>query len=59
MQSFFVDSSGATLLDSKLTTNSTSVVASAISYVNKEDKKSYIKIKVSETFRVYPIFIKG
>ncbi|KAI4325601.1 hypothetical protein MLD38_030983 [Melastoma candidum] len=46
MQHFFVDSSGGTLLDSNLTSSSSSIVASAISYVSQEDKKSYIKIKV-------------
>lgn len=48
MQQFFIESSGATLLESTLTMNSTSIVATAISWENKEDKKSYIRIKVSE-----------
>ncbi|GAB4845597.1 hypothetical protein Ancab_038999 [Ancistrocladus abbreviatus] len=47
MQTFFIDSSGATLLDLDLQSNSTSVIASAISYVNKEDNKNYIKIKIA------------
>lgn len=45
MQHFFKRSSGATLLSSTLQTNSSSVVASAISWDNPEDGETYIIIK--------------
>ncbi|KAK6151384.1 hypothetical protein DH2020_014019 [Rehmannia glutinosa] len=47
MQHFFKESNGATLLNSKLQTNSsTSIITSAISWENQEDNKSYLRIKV-------------
>ncbi|KAK4795654.1 hypothetical protein SAY86_027980 [Trapa natans] len=46
MQQFFTESSGATLLDTTLQTNSSSLVASAISWKSSMDNKNYIRIKV-------------
>jgi alpha-N-arabinofuranosidase len=43
---FFRESSGATLLDAKLQTNSSSLVASAITWTNSVDGETYLKIKV-------------
>jgi alpha-N-arabinofuranosidase len=45
VQKFFRESSGATLLDAKLQTNSSTLVASAITWQNS-DGKTYLKIKV-------------
>ncbi|GAB2223805.1 hypothetical protein Droror1_Dr00004546 [Drosera rotundifolia] len=45
MQTFFIDSNGATLLDTNVATGA-NIVASAIRYVNKDDNQNYIKIKV-------------
>ncbi|KAI3446535.1 hypothetical protein Pfo_003200 [Paulownia fortunei] len=47
MQHFFKESNGAILLNSKLqTSSSTPLIASAISWKNPEDNKSYLRIKV-------------
>ncbi|PIN21121.1 Non-reducing end alpha-L-arabinofuranosidase [Handroanthus impetiginosus] len=47
MQHFFKESNGATLLNSKLQTNSSSsLVASAVSWKNPEDNKSYLRMKI-------------
>ncbi|XP_022766566.1 alpha-L-arabinofuranosidase 1 isoform X2 [Durio zibethinus] len=47
VQHFFTESSGATLLNATLQTNSsTSLVASAITWQNSEDDQTYIRIKV-------------
>ncbi|KAH6794521.1 alpha-L-arabinofuranosidase 1 [Perilla frutescens var. hirtella] len=46
MQQFFKDSNGATLLDSTLQSPSSSLTASAISWMNPERNSSYIRIKV-------------
>lgn len=47
VQKFFAESSGATLLNASLQTNSTSLIASAIAWQNAEEKeKSYLRIKV-------------
>ncbi|XP_056158386.1 alpha-L-arabinofuranosidase 1-like [Syzygium oleosum] len=47
VQWFFAESSGATLLDTTIRVNSSSsLLASAITWTNSEDKKSYIKIKI-------------
>ncbi|KAI5560111.1 hypothetical protein BDE02_16G024200 [Populus trichocarpa] len=45
VQKFFRESSGATLLDAKLQTNSSTLVASAITWQNS-DGKTYLKIKI-------------
>ncbi|XP_044468440.1 alpha-L-arabinofuranosidase 1-like [Mangifera indica] len=47
VQQFFVESSGATLLNATLQTNSSSsIIASAIAWQNSEDEKDYLRIKV-------------
>ncbi|XP_056158313.1 alpha-L-arabinofuranosidase 1-like isoform X1 [Syzygium oleosum] len=47
VQRFFTESSGATLLDTTIqASSSSSLLASAITWTNSEDKKSYIKIKI-------------
>lgn len=47
VQRFFADSSGATLLDTTIPANySSSLLASAITWTNSDDDKSYIKIKI-------------
>ncbi|XP_059668258.1 alpha-L-arabinofuranosidase 1-like [Cornus florida] len=47
MQRFFSESNGATLLNSTLEANSsTSLIASAITWQNLEEKKNYLRIKV-------------
>ncbi|XP_061966060.1 alpha-L-arabinofuranosidase 1-like [Populus nigra] len=46
VQKFFRESSGATLLDAKLQTNSSSLVASAITWTNSVDGETYLKIKI-------------
>ncbi|XP_050223618.1 alpha-L-arabinofuranosidase 1-like [Mercurialis annua] len=47
VQRFFIESSGATLLNTTLRTNSsTSLMESAIIWQNPEDNKKYLKIKV-------------
>ncbi|PIN05822.1 Non-reducing end alpha-L-arabinofuranosidase [Handroanthus impetiginosus] len=47
MQHLFKESNGATLLNSKLQTNSSSsLIASAVSWKNPEDNKSYFRIKI-------------
>ncbi|XWS58857.1 hypothetical protein CRYUN_Cryun08bG0070600 [Craigia yunnanensis] len=47
VQRFFTESSGATLLNATLQTNSsTSLVASAITWQNSDDDQTYIRIKV-------------
>ncbi|XP_047310332.1 alpha-L-arabinofuranosidase 1-like [Impatiens glandulifera] len=46
MQHFFRESSGATLLNSTLQTNLTSIVASSIVWKNTEDGSSFLRIKV-------------
>ncbi|CAK8536986.1 unnamed protein product [Lathyrus sativus] len=46
LQQFFIDSNGATFLNSTLYNSSSSVVASAIQYKNSEDGKNYLKVKV-------------
>ncbi|XVE90757.1 hypothetical protein DITRI_Ditri20bG0102900 [Diplodiscus trichospermus] len=47
VQRFFTESSGATLLNATLQTNSAmSLVASAITWQNSEDEQTYIRIKV-------------
>ncbi|EEF38707.1 alpha-L-arabinofuranosidase 1 [Ricinus communis] len=47
VQRFFMDSSGATLINTTLQTNSsTSLIASAIIWQNSVDSKNYLKIKV-------------
>jgi alpha-N-arabinofuranosidase len=50
MQLFFSESNGATLLNSSLqATGSNSLIASAITWQNSADKKTYIRIKVTKT----------
>lgn len=46
VQRFFMDSSGATLLNSTLQTNSSALIASAIIWQNSIDSKNYLKIKI-------------
>ncbi|KAK3025580.1 hypothetical protein RJ639_040319, partial [Escallonia herrerae] len=47
MQYFFIESNGATLLNSTLQANSsTSLIASAITWQNTEDNKDYLRVKV-------------
>ena len=47
VQKLFIESSGATFIDSTLnTTSSNQLIASAISWQNSTDKKNYIRIKV-------------
>ncbi|KAJ0977953.1 hypothetical protein J5N97_013427 [Dioscorea zingiberensis] len=46
MQHFFKESSGAILHPSVLQTNSSSVIASAITWSGTEDSSSYLKIKI-------------
>ncbi|KAK2652204.1 hypothetical protein Ddye_012060 [Dipteronia dyeriana] len=47
VQTYFKESSGATLLNATLQSNSSSsIIASAIAWKNSEDEKQYIKIKV-------------
>ncbi|KAK7396086.1 hypothetical protein VNO78_16833 [Psophocarpus tetragonolobus] len=47
VQKLFIESSGATLLDSTLNTNSSNkLIASAIIWKNSTEKKNYLKIKV-------------
>ncbi|XP_012569214.1 alpha-L-arabinofuranosidase 1-like [Cicer arietinum] len=46
LQQLFIESSGATLLNSTLQTSSTSLVASAIQYKNSQDGNNYIRVKV-------------
>ncbi|KAJ6408442.1 hypothetical protein OIU84_011705 [Salix udensis] len=46
VQKFFRESSGATLLDARLQTNSSSLVASAITWTSSVDGETYLKIKV-------------
>ncbi|KAH9602302.1 hypothetical protein KSS87_012980 [Heliosperma pusillum] len=46
MQQFFTKSSGATLLDSSIRATVSSLVASAISWKNATDNKSYVTIKI-------------
>ena len=46
IQTFFVESSGALLLNSTLQNSPTSVVASAIQYKNSQDGKNYLRVKV-------------
>ncbi|RHN75758.1 putative glycosidase [Medicago truncatula] len=46
MQTFFVESSGALLLNSTLQNSPYSVVASAIQYKNSQDGKNYLRLKV-------------
>lgn len=47
VQQFFAESSGATLLDTTIPANySSSLLASAITWTNSDDDKSYIKIKI-------------
>ncbi|KAI6696967.1 hypothetical protein NL676_017086 [Syzygium grande] len=49
VQRFFTESSGATLLDTTIQASSdSSLLASAITWTNSEDKKSYIRIKVCD-----------
>ncbi|XP_027351122.1 alpha-L-arabinofuranosidase 1-like [Abrus precatorius] len=58
LQHLFIESSGATFLNSTLETSSNSLVASAIEYTSSQDKKNYIRIKVvnfgsdTEKFRI-------
>ncbi|KAG6769032.1 hypothetical protein POTOM_024647 [Populus tomentosa] len=47
VQKFFRESSGATLLDANLQTNSSSLVASAITWTNSVDGETYLKIKAN------------
>ncbi|CAK8538028.1 unnamed protein product [Lathyrus sativus] len=46
LQQFFIDSNGATFLNSTLHNSSSSIVASAIQYKNSQDGKNYLKVKV-------------
>lgn len=47
MQHFFKESNGATLLNATLQTNSSnSLIASAITFQNSSDNKSYLRVKV-------------
>ncbi|XP_058750636.1 alpha-L-arabinofuranosidase 2-like isoform X2 [Vicia villosa] len=46
LQHFFIDSSGATFLNSTLHQSSSSIVASTIQYKNFQDGKNYLKVKV-------------
>jgi len=46
MQTFFVGSSGALLLNSTLQNSPYSIVASAIQYKNSQDGKNYLRVKV-------------
>jgi len=51
VQLFFSESSGATLLSTKLQSNSSnSVIASAIAFQSSVDNKNYIRIKVTNNF---------
>ncbi|CAK7340313.1 unnamed protein product [Dovyalis caffra] len=47
VQKFFRESSGATLLDAKLQTNYSTLVASAITWQNSVDGETYLKIKAN------------
>jgi alpha-N-arabinofuranosidase len=46
LQHLFIESSGATLLNSILQNSSTSIVASAIQYKNSQDGNNYLRVKV-------------
>ncbi|KDP35692.1 hypothetical protein JCGZ_10878 [Jatropha curcas] len=46
VQRFFMDSSGATLLNATLQTNSSALIASAIIWQNSVDNENYLKIKI-------------
>ncbi|AES81032.1 alpha-L-arabinofuranosidase-like protein [Medicago truncatula] len=46
LQQLFIESSGATLLNSTLQNSSSSIVASAIEYKNSQDGKNYLRVKV-------------
>ncbi|KAF6163868.1 hypothetical protein GIB67_024723 [Kingdonia uniflora] len=47
VQKFFAESSGATVLNTTLTANSTSsLIASAITWQNADDKNNYLRIKI-------------
>ncbi|CAI8608837.1 unnamed protein product [Vicia faba] len=46
LQQFFIDSNGATFLNSTLHNSSSSIVASAIQYTNFQDGKNYLKVKI-------------
>ncbi|WJX69154.1 aspartate-semialdehyde dehydrogenase-like protein [Trifolium repens] len=46
LQQLFIESSGATLLNSTLQNSSTSIVASAIQYKNSQDGNNYLRVKV-------------
>lgn len=48
LQQFFIDSNGATFLNSTLHNSSSSIVASAIQYKNSQDGKNYLKVKVKQ-----------
>ncbi|XP_058750638.1 alpha-L-arabinofuranosidase 2-like [Vicia villosa] len=45
LQHFFIDSSGATFLNSVLQNSTSSIVASAIQYNSSRDGKNYLKVK--------------
>ncbi|XP_021901188.1 alpha-L-arabinofuranosidase 1-like isoform X1 [Carica papaya] len=59
VQQFFAESSGATLLNSTLQIDSTSLIASAISWQDEKADKKYIRIKIvnfgsnAVTLRIY------
>ncbi|GAU27135.1 hypothetical protein TSUD_104440 [Trifolium subterraneum] len=46
VQRLFIESSGATLLNSTLQTSSPAIVASTIKYKNSQDGKNYLRVKV-------------
>ncbi|CAJ2660392.1 unnamed protein product [Trifolium pratense] len=46
LQQLFIESSGATLLNSTLQNSSTSIVASVIQYKNSQDGNNYVRVKV-------------
>ncbi|WCJ28656.1 alpha-L-arabinofuranosidase 1 [Euphorbia peplus] len=46
VQRFFTDSSGATLVNATLQTDSTSLIASAIIWKNSADGENYLKLKI-------------
>ncbi|KAK7396087.1 hypothetical protein VNO78_16834 [Psophocarpus tetragonolobus] len=63
VQKFFIESSGATFLDSTLTTTSSNkLIASAIIWQNSAEKKNYLRIKVvnfGTTTESLNIYING
>ncbi|ESW34006.1 hypothetical protein PHAVU_001G116200 [Phaseolus vulgaris] len=61
VQKLFIESTGATFLDSTLTTSSKKLIASAIIWENSTEKKKYLRVKVvnfgiaTESLNIYII----